>query len=74
MTLRTAERTRIDPEVCTRRRDLCSEHVTLDGRDAIICGALERFATVSTLDGTRRVEFSWGAVESIVAHGGGFVS
>jgi hypothetical protein len=46
--------------------------VTLNGKPAVIMGRLSSFATVASLDGTNRVEYSWDAVERIIKNGGKF--
>jgi hypothetical protein len=45
---------------------------TLDGKPATICGRLERFATVATLDGSASAEFSWHACANVLDSGGAF--
>lgn len=59
----------IDIEI---RNRLCNTPATLDGKPANICGRLNQFAIVRTLDGTASAEFSWPAVARIVASGAAF--
>ncbi len=39
---------------------------TLDGKPAIVCGRLNRFATIATLDGALSVEFCWETVNRVM--------
>jgi hypothetical protein len=55
-----------------RRRELCAERVTLDGRPATISGYSQPFAMVRSLDGKSGAEWSWETVARIVANGGAF--
>lgn len=57
-----------------RRCELIAEHVTLDGKPAIITGSKQRFATVAQLGSALKVEFAWATVARIVANGGAFKS
>lgn len=55
------------------RDNMIGAHCTLDGKPATICGRLNRFATVATLDPSGpRVEFSWHAVANVLDSGGNF--
>lgn len=56
------------------RRALCGEGVTLDGKAAVVHGALCPFAFVTELGTERRAEYAWPAVARIVADGGRFTS
>lgn len=53
---------------------LIAQEVTLNGRKAVICGAMQPWATVATLDSERRIsgEFAWHTAERIVKSGGDF--
>ena len=53
------------------RRELCEKSVTLDGKPARIAGAFCSFATVASLDGKLRGEWSWDAVRRIVVEKNG---
>lgn len=56
-----------------RRRDLCSETVTLNGEPAKIAGAAKPFATVMTLNPAgAAVQFSWATVDRILARDSAF--
>lgn len=58
-----------------RRRELCQERVTLDGQPATISGYRQPYATVRILTGAQYGhQWSWEAVERIVAKGGEFHS
>ena len=56
------------------RRELCKASVTLDGVKAIVCGVCNDYATVKALPNGASYEWSWQAVERIVANGGAFNS
>lgn len=56
------------------RAALIETRVTLDGKPACIAGRLNPFATVATLDGKARFEFTWETVARIVDKGGKFKS
>ena len=46
---------------------------TLDGYPALVCGVVNDFATVATINGPAlRAEFAWSTVERILAAGGKF--
>lgn len=63
--------TTVDDE---RRRELIETRVTLNGNPARITGARSRFATVTDLTTRLSAEWSWEAVERVVAKGGRFES
>lgn len=50
-----------------RRRALCAQAVTLNGEPAVISGALHRFATVTSLASGLSAEWSWAAVQRVIA-------
>lgn len=50
-----------------RRRALCERPVTLNGEPAVISGALRRFATVTSLVTGLSAEWSWAAVQRVIA-------
>jgi len=57
-----------------KRREMCSKHVTLNGKPARINGALCAGATVWAIDQPENgIPFSWETVYRIVAKGGRFV-
>lgn len=58
----------------TKRRELCEAKVTLNGERAKIGGVKNAFATVTQFKTGLSCEFSWEAVERIVAKGGRFES
>ena len=64
--------------VLSKRRALLDKYrpliaPTLGGYPAVICGTRNDFATVATINGPAlSAEFSWEAVERIMANGGRF--
>ena len=55
-----------------QKRDLCTIEARLNGERAAICGALEPFALVISLeDSTKRASYSWEQVVDTVAFGRG---
>jgi hypothetical protein len=57
------------------RRELCrAANVTLDGKQAKICGARGLFATVAVVPDGPSHDFAWSVVARIVADGGEFRS
>ena len=51
------------------------EYCKLDGQVAIVCGRLNNWATISSIDEpSKSVEFSWPAVRVVMANGGNFKS
>jgi hypothetical protein len=57
------------------RRALCAERVTLNGAPAVVTGARNPFAVVATLSAPHvEAEYSWTAVERVIARGGTFRS
>jgi hypothetical protein len=56
------------------RRALCDVSVTLDGKPAVIRGALNDFATVSQLPSGASHEWAWSTVARIVSLNGEFRS
>lgn len=62
-------------EVLEKRSGLChTKPVTLNGKPAVISGYRNPFAAVIQLSTGLSAEFSWEAVERIVAKGGEFKS
>jgi len=59
-------------EELSKRRELCQAEVTLDGKRASIRGVRLKFATVAAYGSGVSGEWSWVAVERIVAAGGNF--
>jgi hypothetical protein len=57
------------------RRALCAGRVTLNGVPAVVTGARNPFAVVATLRAPHvEAEYSWAAVERVIARGGTFRS
>lgn len=48
--------------------------ITLDGEPAVIGGRLLKFGFVGTLNGSKRFEWSWAAIERVLNSGGQFKS
>lgn len=68
-----SERSYCDEATAEHRRELCGRPCcTINGRPAIICGALLRFAIVSDRESGLSCEYSWQAVENVLAKGGAF--
>lgn len=65
---------RVDSPTLLRHQSLCATKVTLDGKPATVTCASHKFAVVCNLDGTVKLEWTWDAVERIVASGGKFQS
>ena len=61
-----------------QKRDLIQQGIelgaTLNGKPAMIAGALLDFAQVVTMDNSNRVEYAWATVEHILSNGGTFRS
>lgn len=57
-----------------RRRELCAERVTLNGRPAIVGGVRKDHATVTALDNGESYAWAWPTVARIVGNGGAFRS
>jgi hypothetical protein len=66
----TAEHTPSVP--MDERRRLCCESCTLDGKPAVIMGALNDFATVAAFPVGPSYEWAWSTVARVVAAGGMF--
>lgn len=57
------------PLTVDQKRDLCAQPAKLNGDRAAICGALEPFALVISLeDSTKRAYYSWETVADMVAN------
>lgn len=56
------------------RQELCRAKVTLNGQAAKITGYANRFATVTDTATRLSAQWSWEAVERVVANGGAFKS
>jgi hypothetical protein len=55
-----------------RRIELCYATITLDGKNAVIRGYKNDFATISQLpDGKVSAEFAWATVERVIKHSNG---
>ena len=57
-----------------RRRELCSQAVTLDGAPAVLSGAARTFAMVRPLPRGAGYQWAWETAERIMANGGEFKS
>jgi hypothetical protein len=57
-----------------RRMRLGGFAVTLDGKPAVVLGVSNRFATVTTLDGSVSIDWPWKSAERIAQAGGDFRS
>jgi hypothetical protein len=64
----------VSDAVYAKRLNLTGAKVTLNGEPAKIGGIYRRFATVTQLKSGLSAEWSWEAVERIVAKGGDFKS
>jgi hypothetical protein len=61
--------------IIQQRRDLITWSVLLNYKPAVLSGAEEDTATITTLDGKEQAQFSWPTVNHIVKnHEGSFVS
>ena len=60
------------PVPLEERRRYTATDCTLDGKPAVIAGALEPFATVAQLPHGMTVEYAWPTVARIVAAGAAF--
>lgn len=68
------ERSNCNEATAEYRRELCNMPCTMNGKPAQVSGALLRFAVVSERDSGLACEFSWQAVERVLANGGAFKS
>lgn len=64
----------ITEERLAKRLGFTDAEVTLNGERAKISGVRNRFATVTQMRSRLSCEFSWEAVERIIANGGRFQS
>lgn len=67
-----SERSYCDEETAEHRRRLCETPCTVNGRPGQVSGALLRFAIVSDRESGLSCEYSWQAVENVLAKGGAF--
>lgn len=57
-----------------KRQGFCNMKITLDGKPATITCPSYKFAVVVSADGKMKLEWTWEAVERIIANGGKFSS
>ncbi len=55
------------PSMASVRETLVGEHCYLDGHAAIVQGRLLPYGRISTLDGKRSFEYSWQAIQRVMA-------
>ena len=64
----------VTEEVREKRMEFCMAKVTLNGQRARVSGIQNPFATVTQFNSGLSAEWSWEAVERVIAKGGNFQS
>jgi hypothetical protein len=57
----------VRPDYKTIAQKWSGQRCTLDGKDAIISGRLQKFGRVSTLDGKQSYEWCWQTIDGIMS-------